>query len=61
MLSYMAMKPRFAAICDSDKNQAEQRTLALLEREGVETYETKDGEIVVTSDGKSLSVTQVTG
>ena len=56
-----AMKPQFAAICDSDKNPAEQRTLALLEREGVETYETKDGEIVVTSDGRSLSVTQITG
>lgn len=55
------LKPQIAAICDSDKNPAEDRTLVLLERAGAAVYETKDGEIVVTSDGKSLSVTQVTG
>lgn len=54
------IKPQYAAICDSDKNPAEERTLALLEREGVEIWETKNGEIVVTSDGRSLSVAQVT-
>lgn len=56
-----AVKPQYAVICDSDKNPAEERTLALLEREGVETFETKNGEIVVTSDGRSLSVTQIEG
>lgn len=56
-----AVKPEIAAICDSAKNPAEERTLALLQREGVACYETKNGEIVVISDGKSLSVSQVTG
>ncbi len=56
-----AIRPQIAVICDSDKNPAEERTLALLEREGVETWETKNGEVVVTSDGRSLSVTQLTG
>ena len=56
-----AVQPQYAAICDSDKNPAEQRTIALLEREGAAVYETKDGEIVVVSDGRSLSVSQVTG
>lgn len=55
------LQPQIAVICDSDKNPAEDRTLVLLERAGTAFYETKDGEIVVTSDGKSLSVTQVTG
>ena len=55
------VKPQYAVICDSDKNPAEERTLALLEREGVETFETKNGDVVVTSDGKSLSVTQIEG
>ena len=55
------VKPQYAVICDSDKNPAEERTLALLEREGVESFETKNGDVVVTSDGKSLSVTQIEG
>lgn len=56
-----AIRPQFAAICDSDKNPAEERTLALLAREGAEIYETKNGEIVVTSDGRSLTVAQIDG
>ena len=56
-----AVRPQFAAVCDSAKNPAEDRTLALLERQGVQVYQTKDGEIVVTSDGRSLSVSQAAG
>ncbi len=53
-----ALKPSYTVICDSAKNPAEERTLALLEREGVTCYETKDGAVRIESDGKSLTLTQ---
>ena len=55
------IRPQIAAVCDSDKNPAEERTLALLERESVDCYETRYGEVVVTCDGRSLSVNQTGG
>ncbi len=51
-----AVQPQYAAICDSDKNPAEEKTLKLLQDYGVETMETKDGDITVTSDGASLTM-----
>lgn len=53
-----AVTPAYAVICDSEKNPAEEKTLALLAQRGVQVFETKDGNVSAVSDGKSLSVTQ---
>lgn len=53
-----AVSPRLAIITDSEKNPAEEGTLALLEARGVHTRETKNGDIHVYSEAKGLSVDQ---
>ena len=50
--------PEDAVICDSDKNPADEKTLALLGDMGVKIYETKDGDITATGDGHTLIVSQ---
>lgn len=50
--------PTYTVICDSDKNPAENDTIKELETVGSEIYHTKDGNIAVVSDGKTISVTQ---
>ncbi len=52
-----AVTPAYALICDSDKNPADSRTLELLKNCGAEVRETRFGDITVTSDGDSLSLT----
>lgn len=53
-----AVTPEYAAICSSAKNPAEQKTLDVLKQYQVQTLQTKDGNILVTCDGKRLEVTQ---
>ena len=53
-----ALSPRYAAICDSEKNPADSATLELLAEHDVSVLETKDGRITVFSDGARLEIHQ---
>ena len=52
------VKPEYAAICSSKKNPADQETLDLLDQYQVFSFQTKDGDITVHSDGKRLAISQ---
>lgn len=52
------VRPEYAAVCSSEKNPADQETLALLEQYQISTFQTKDGNITVLSDGERLEVSQ---
>lgn len=51
-------RPSIAVITDSDKNPADERTLAALEDIGCKAYCTKDGTVTVKSDGANLTAVQ---
>ena len=53
-----AVKPKYAAICDSDKNPAETKTLELIKIYGISVLETRNGRITVISDGKKMTMRQ---
>lgn len=53
-----AARPQYAAICSSQKKPADEETLALLQQYGAGVFETKDGDITLISDGKSLQISQ---
>lgn len=55
-----ALKPRWAVVCDSDKNPAEEETLAALAEAGVRLYRTAEGEVRLTCDGKTITLSQGT-
>lgn len=55
---FSQLRPKVAVICDSDKNPAEEKTLAQLEKLGAAVYETRFGTVTVESDGRKLSVRQ---
>ena len=50
--------PAYAVTCDSDKNPLEDKVAALLTQYKVQSYETKDGDVLCVSDGSKLTVTQ---
>ncbi len=50
--------PTYTVICDSDKNPAEIETIKALETAKSEIFHTKDGDIKVTSNGKTISIIQ---
>ncbi len=52
------VQPENAIITCSDKNPPAKATLAALEQAGTIVYETRNGDILVTSDGKRLQVEQ---
>lgn len=52
------VKPKYAVICDSEKNPAEEKTISLLESAGSEIFSTKNGNVTVISDGKALIIKQ---
>lgn len=52
------LSPQYAVICSSEKNPAEDKTLALLQERGVQFFETKDGNVTLSCDGKTLSLRQ---
>ncbi|WP_283680600.1 ComEC/Rec2 family competence protein [Parablautia sp. Marseille-Q6255] len=53
-----ASEPEYAVICSSNKNPADVPTLELLKQYGVKTYQTKDGNVTVLSDGNMLELKQ---
>lgn len=53
-----AVSPKYAVICDSDKNPAEAKTLELLRQVNAQVMETKSGDVTVISDGLDLKVSQ---
>ena len=52
------VRPEYAAICDSRKHPADSRTLELLKQHDVGTFQTKNGDVTVLSDGRGLEVHQ---
>ena len=52
-----AVSPEYSVICNSEKNPAEEETLALLETAGA-VFETKDGDVTAVSDGETLAVSR---
>lgn len=53
-----ATTPKYSAICSSQKNPAQRKTLELLKKLDVRNLQTKDGKITVLSDGKRLELHQ---
>jgi len=53
-----AVSPKYAVICDSDKNPAEDKTLELLRQVNTQVMETRNGDVTVISDGLDLKVSQ---
>lgn len=53
-----AVQPKYAVICSSDKNPADQSTLELFKQYGVDTLETRYGNITLISDGNNLELHQ---
>lgn len=53
-----AVSPRYAVICSSKKNPAQNKTLEVLKRYHAKVFQTKDGDVTVTSDGKHIEVLQ---
>ena len=53
-----ATKPEYAAMCTSDKNPAEDKTLELIRGVGATALETRNGDITISSDGISIKVVQ---
>ena len=49
---------RNGVITCSDKNPSDERTIELLERNGVSVYETKNGSITVYTNGKQITIKQ---
>ncbi len=52
------VKPKYAAITDSDKNKAEDKTVAALEAVPCRIYYSRNGDISVLSDGNNLTIQQ---
>ncbi len=55
---FAAVRPKYAVICSSDKNPAEDKTLKLLSNIGAEVYETRFGNVAAISNGISLELSQ---
>lgn len=55
-----ACKPKVGIVCCSEKEYADPSTVETLEKRGVETYYTCQGNVTVVSDGNSLQSSQKT-
>ncbi|MEG2204316.1 MAG: hypothetical protein RRY21_04050, partial [Oscillospiraceae bacterium] len=53
-----ATSPEFAVICSSRKHPADSQTIELLRKRQVQSWETKDGNVTVLSDGSKLEIHQ---
>lgn len=53
-----ATTPEYAAITCSKKNPADDSTVELLRKYGVDVYQTRDGQITVVTDGSNLKILQ---
>ncbi|MBR0164801.1 MAG: MBL fold metallo-hydrolase [Lachnospiraceae bacterium] len=52
------LAPTYTAICTSAKNPADAQTVEIFKRNGANVLETKDGDIVVMSNGRLIEVAQ---
>ena len=57
---FPALTPKAAVICSSQKHPADPKTLELLGRSCPEIFETRDGDVLVISDGQQLEIHQKT-
>ena len=55
---FEAVKPQSSVITDSEKNPAEDKTVAMLESIGSSVYYTRNGDVNVTSDGEKIIIKQ---
>ena len=55
---FSTLSPQYAVICSSKKNPAEMKTLELLKQFCPHVFETKDGNVMVISNGRNLEVSQ---
>lgn len=55
---FEAVTPEYAVICSSNKNPADPQTIELLKKYTPHVFQTKDGNITLISDGKSLEMKQ---
>ena len=55
-----ACKPKATVICCSEKENADPSTVETLQKRGIETYYTYQGDVTVISDGKTLQCKQKT-
>ena len=53
-----AVRPAYAVICDSNKNEASGKIMDALESMNSRILETKDGDILCVSDGEKLTLSQ---
>ena len=53
-----ATMPEYSAICTSQKNPADTKSLELFRAYGTTVFETKDGDVTLVSDGVSLQANQ---
>ena len=53
-----AASPQTAIMCSSEKNPADDETLRLLSDLGIDSLQTKDGDIMITSDGQTIDIDQ---
>ncbi|HBF4082536.1 MBL fold metallo-hydrolase [Clostridioides difficile] len=53
-----SISPKYAVITCSEKKEPEEGVLKILERLNIKTFLTSNGEVVINSDGKTLSVNQ---
>lgn len=56
-----AVMPKYSVICDSEKNPADEQTLNCLNDAESEVFSTKNGDVVVSSDGSDITVHQDSG
>ena len=56
-----ACDPKVSIVCCSEKENADPSTVETLQKRGVETYYTYQGDVTVVSDGKTLSCSQAAG
>ncbi len=55
---FETVNPKYAVITCSDKNPAEEQTVAALESLGCGIYYTQNGDVTATSDGSEITITQ---
>ena len=55
---FTLVQPQYAVITSSDKNPEDKKVVAALNQLDTEVYVTRDGDIVISSDGENLSINQ---
>lgn len=55
---FNALQPSYAAICDSKKNPSSEDTIMLLKALHTDVFQTKNGKIIIVSDGTGIQIRQ---